>query len=503
MLEALQSAIPLIATLEVLIIMLIGIPIGLILGAIPGIGGMVGVGVLLPLTFGMDPVPAMVLLISIYKGAILGGSFSAILINTPGEASSAPTCFDGYPLSNKGFSKKAMQASIFSSAFADLFSDFVLIIGSFALAMVALQFGPSQIFWVIVFSLLMTGCLTGTHLWKGLLSIALGLFIGTIGLDPMIGSPRLGVVPILGRLEGLELVAVLLGVFALSEIFINAEVSKRKAPGHKLGEKKLTGPSITFSEIKESFKAFLIGTAYGSATGILPGIGTSAAAFLSYALARQAYGGKTKTAKFGEGALPGVVASEAGNNAVSGANLIPLLTLGIPGSAIAALLLGALMLQGITPGPMIFIEHGPVVYAIFLLMIISNLLNVIYGHLLIKPITRLLKGNPSIIYPVVLLVCFTGVYSLNHRLLDLGVMLAMGILAYLLRKGGVPIAPMVIAFILTTLLERNFRLSLTLSRGDFGIFIDSPINQVVIGMCAIGLILVIIQHLRERKLSSE
>ncbi len=500
MLEAMMQAIPLIATIEVLIIMLVGIPMGLMLGAIPGVGGMIGVGVLLPLTFGMSPVPAMVLLIAIYKGALLGGSFSAILINTPGEAAAAATCFDGYPLSKKGYSKKALQASIFSSAFADLISDIVLIIGSFALALVAIRFGPSQIFWIIVFSLLMTGCLTGPNLWKGLLSIVLGLFLGTIGLDPLLGTPRFGVIPVLGRLEGLELVAVLLGAFALSEILLNVEKTKKGETAKQLEVRRSLGPSLSLSEIRESLKAFFIGTVYGTITGIIPGIGTSAAAFLSYALARQAYGGKSKGVKFGEGAIPGVVAPEAGNNAVSGANLIPLLTLGIPGSAIAALLLGALVLQGITPGPLIFINHGPVVYAIFILMIIANILNLIYGHLLIKPITKLLKGNPSIIFPVVVLISFTGVYSINNRLIDLGVLIAVGILSYFLRKGGVPVAPMVIAFILTKMLERNFRLSLSLSGGEFSIFTASPINQVLIGLCVIGLALVIVQRFKEKKL---
>jgi len=498
---ALQSAFSLLANLEVLVIMMIGIPIGITLGAIPGIGGMIGVGVLLPLTFGMDPVPAIVLLVSIYKGAILGGAFSAILINTPGEAASAATCFDGHPLANKGQSRRALQAAIFGSAFADLISDIVLIVGAFALASVAIKFGPSQKFWIVVFSLLMTGSLTGTNAWKGLLSISIGLFIGAIGLDPLQGTPRLGIiVPQIGRIEGLELVAVLLGAFALSEIFINVEKLRRNKINNVVNPgTQVVGPPLTWADVKESLKAFFIGTGYGTMTGMIPGIGTSAASFLSYALAKQWYGGKSKGVKFGEGALPGVVASEAGNNAVSGANLIPLLTLGIPGSAIAALLLGALMLQGITPGPMIFIDHGPIIYAIFILMILANFSNIFFGHILIKPLTRVLKGNPSIVFPIVLLICFTGVYSINNRLMDVGVMVVIGVFSYLLRKVGVPVAPMVIAFVLTRMLEQNFRLSLILSRGDFAIFYDSPINKVLIAICVIASILVFVQRARAKR----
>jgi len=194
-----------------------------------------------------------------------------------------------------------------------------------------------------------------------------------------------------------------------------------------------------------------------------------------------------------------VVASEAGNNAVSGANLIPLLTLGIPGSAIAALLLGALMLQGITPGPMIFIDHGPIIYAIFILMILANFSNIFFGHILIKPLTRVLKGNPSIVFPIVLLICFTGVYSINNRLMDVGVMVVIGVFSYLLRKVGVPVAPMVIAFVLTRMLEQNFRLSLILSRGDFAIFYASPINKVLIAICLVASILVFVQRARAKR----
>lgn len=501
MLEALQSAISLLANIEVLIIMLIGVPIGITLGAIPGIGGMVGVGVLLPLTFGMNPVPAIVLLISIYKGAILGGAFSAILINTPGEAASAATCFDGHALANQGQSRRALQGAIFASAFADLVSDIVLIVGAVALVSVAIKFGPSEKFWIVIFSLLMTGTLTGKNVWKGLLSIALGLFIGAIGLDPLQGTPRLGIIaPQIGRIEGLELVAVLLGAFALSEIFINVEKLRRnRGKPYVPSQAQLLGPSLTMADVKESLKAFFIGTGYGTMTGIIPGIGTSAAAFLSYALSKQSYGGKSKGVKFGEGALPGVVAAEAGNNAVSGANLIPLLTLGIPGSAIAALLLGALMLQGITPGPMIFVNHGPIMYAIFVLMILANLANILFGHLLIKPLTKILKGNPSIVFPIVLLICFTGVYSINNRLMDVGVMIVVGVIAYLLRKVHVPVAPMVIAFILTRMLEQNFRLSLILSRGDFGIFFASPINKFLVVLCIVASALIVVQRVRANR----
>lgn len=493
------SAATLVFTVETFLAMFAGITIGILLGAIPGLGAPIGMGVLLPFTFTMNPIPAIALLISIYKGSMLGGSFSAILINTPGTASAAATAMDGYPLSKKGQSKKAVQAAIFSSSAADLLSDIFLIVSSIALASFVLSFGSPEMFWILIFALFVTGSLAGSSIWRGLMSVGIGGIIGTVGLDPMSGTPRLDILPMMGRLEGLELVAVLLGAFAISELYTQMTESRKKPVDNYKDESvsKLYGPSLNLTDIKDSLKAFFVGSGVGTSVGVMPGLGSTAGAYLSYGLSKTLYRGKSKSGKFGEGAIPGVVAAESGNSAVSGANMLPLLTLGIPGSAAIALLLGALMMQGIAPGPGIFRDHGDVVFAVFFAMILANVANLIMGNLLLKPVIRVLKSDTRILFPSVMILCFAGVYALNLRMFDIGVMVAIGVLAYIMKQARIPIAPMIIAFILSTQIERTFRTSLSSSGGNFSVLLNSTISKVLIALSLI--VVIVLTYQRARK----
>lgn len=254
------------------------------------------------------------------------------------------------------------------------------------------------------------------------------------------------------------------------------------------------GPSITLLDIKDSLKAFTIGSGIGTIIGIIPGMGALAGSFLSYSTTKQVYNSKSKTGDFGKSALPGVVAAEAGNSAVSGANLLLLLTLGIPGSSVAARFLAALMLQGITPGPGIFEKHGPMLYALFVAFILANFLNIILANLIVKPSIKLLKSDLRVVFPIVAIISFVGVYSVNNRMLDLGVMVFFGALSFFMNKAKIPIGPMVISFILAPYIERNFRRALGTSLGDFSIFINSPINITLIIMCLILVIYVFISR---------
>jgi putative tricarboxylic transport membrane protein len=330
------------------------------------------------------------------------------------------------------------------------------------------------------------------------LSVAIGLLLGAVGLDTLSATPRLGIIPKLGMLEGIDLIAFLLGAFALPEIFINSLPRVRKESANIMKEATgFYGPHLTLAEVKDSLKAFFTGTTIGTIVGIIPGLGASAAAFLSYGINKQVYKGKSASGvKFGEGAVPGVVAAESANSAVSGANYLPLLTLGIPGSATAALILAALMLHGVTPGPGVFAKHGSVLYAFFVALLLGNFLNIFYANVLVKPLTWLLKRNPNIVYPVVLLLCFSGVYSINNRVMDLGIMVAIGFLAFLMKRGNIPIAPMVIGFILSRMVEQNFRLSLAVTKGNYSIFLSSPINKVMFVLCIIGLAAVVYQRVK-------
>lgn len=489
----------LVFTFEVLSLMALGILIGLCLGALPGLGSSIGIGVLLPITFGMDPVAAISMLVCIYKGVYLGGSISSILINTPGTAGAAAAALDGYPLSKRGQSRKALQAAIFSSGFADIFSDLVLIFGSVALIHFVLRFGPAEMLLVIVFALVMTGSLAGDCLWKGIFSLAVGLLLGTVGLDPIAAVPRFDIFPQLARLESLPVVAVLLGAFAFSEIFSRLIDEKDNEMNNVDIKANIGGPSLSFSEFKESLKAFFLGSFLGTLIGMIPGMGASAGAFISYGASAQVYNNNSSTGKFGEGAIPGVVAGESGNSAVSGANMLPLLTLGIPGSAAAALLLGGFMIQGIRPGPLLFQDHGEIVFAIFLALIIANIMNMLFGFLLIKPLTKILKFDQNIVFPAITLLSLGGVYSLNHRPLDMVIMVVVGFIAYVMRRGNIPIAPMVIAFVLSGQGETSFRRALGISGGDFSIFYQSTISKIIIILIIISFILVAIQRIKTKK----
>lgn len=505
MFENILEAASMAFSLNVLIAVVAGMTLGITLGAIPGLGSMIGIGVCLPLTFGMSPIVAIAFISAIYKGSLYGGSISAILINTPGTSAAAATCFDGYPLNKKGQSRKALQAALYASFAGNMFSNTVLVVGSIILARVAMKFGPPEMFWVIVFALVMTGSLAGKSVSKGMLALSLGLLFGCVGLDPIISVPRFDLVADIGKLERIDMVAFLLGAFALSEIFIRVEESREtgKKKVQNQDSVNIYGPSISLADIKESIKAWLAGSLFGTIVGIIPGMGATAGALISYGTANQLYGGKSKGIKFGEGAVPGVVAAESGNNAVDGSNLLPLFTLGVPGSAEAALLLAALLMHGISPGPTIFQDHGVVIYGCFIAFFMANIAMLVLGNLFIKPLSKVLKGDPNIVFPIVMIICFVGVFALNHRMTDIGIMIVIGVFAYLMRKVSIPIAPMVIAFVLAKQIELYFRQSLAMSRGNIGVLLSSNISIVIVLICVIGMGLVIYQRYKGPNTESE
>jgi len=341
-----------------------GTGLGVLLGAIPGLTGIMAIALIIPFTYHINPITALILLMGVSKGATYGGSISAILINTPGTPAASATALDGYPLARQGKSLKALKMALYASVLADTFSDLILIVVAGYLARMALKFGPPEYAMLIVFSLTIIGAVSGESVVKGMISAAAGLFIGTIGLDPVEGIPRFdfGIVELY---EGIPLLPMMIGLFALSEILRQSEekiVGKIKTVFLPVSEKPEDN-RVTGDEMKRCVKPIARASIIGTFLGAIPGIGPTVAAFLSYGETR-------RTAKdpssFGRGAIEGVAAAEAGNNAVCGANLIPLLTLGIPGDSTAAVLLGAFMIQGLAPGPLLFQKHGYIVYAFFL-----------------------------------------------------------------------------------------------------------------------------------------
>ena len=501
MLDNVVEALSLLFTVKSLFFMITGLVLGIVVGAIPGLGGSMAVGVLLPMTYTMSMLHALLLLTGIYKGCMVGGSFSAILINTPGDAPAAATLLDGFPMNQNGESRKALQAAIFGSSFGDFVSDILLVVGAVTLAPLVLKFGPSQIFWVGIFSLVVTGCLAGKSIWFGLVSIIIGLLLGCVGLDVLSATPRFGVIPKLGLLEGIDLIAFLIGAFAVSEVLFNILPSQRRENAKNLENVAgFYGPSLTRKEFFSSFKAMFTGSGIGCFIGAVPGLGATAAAFLSYGISKQLYGNKGISGKkFGEGAVEGVFACESANSAVSGCSFIPMLCLGIPGSATGALILAAFVLHGISPGPGIFNHHAPLIFAFFFALMLGAVLNIPLSFILAKPLTWLLKKNPSIVYPIVLLLCFAGTYSINQRVFDLGILCAVSLLAFGMKRVSIPLAPMVIAFILSNIIEQNFRMSMAITRGQFYIFWDSTINKVLIAMTVIAFITFVVQRLRGKE----
>jgi putative tricarboxylic transport membrane protein len=463
----------------------LGSIIGLFLGATPGLTAVVGMVLLIPFTFYMSPLAGISMLYAIHKSGNYGGSIPAILMNTPGSPAAACTQMDGYPLTQQGKQGKALKVAVTASALGDLLSDFVLIFGTVYIAHVVYAFGPVEMAGVLFFSLTLIGTITGASMLKGLFSTALGLLIGTIGLDPMQATPRFS----FGLMElekSLDVIPVLVGVFVVSEVLIQAE-------------KRLTGQDasciapqsgnpadsrLSAKEFKSILPATGISYLVGQVVGILPGLGGAVAPWIAYG---QVKNFSKEPEKFGEGALEGVAAAEASNNAVCGANLMPMLTLGVPGSTDAAIIMGAFLIHGLELGPRIFNEQAPLVYGLFAAGLMAIAIYFVIGFFLAEKIGCIITAFPRrIIYPIIMITCFIGAYAPNTSLFDVGLMIIFGLVGYLMRKFKVPVAPMIIAFLLAYKFETALRQALVMGNGPM-VFLQHPICVAFIIM-ALGTI---------------
>lgn len=493
MLENLSIAFGLFATIDNVIVLFVGVLVGCIVGAIPGMTATMGVALALPFTFYMNPVTGILLLLGVYKGGIYGGSIPAILIKTPGTPAAACTVLDGYPLAQKGQANKALHMALYSSCVADFISNIALIFFAGSIAAYALKFGPPEFFTLILFSLTIIAGVAGDSLSRGLVSAMLGLFLATIGLDLIYGTERL----IFGEPElmgGLKFIPVLIGLFAIPEI-IN-HYTHRHGAGDKI--KNLGNDGVTMVEWLRCLKSVVRGSFIGVMMGAIPGIGGAPSAFLSYSEAKRT----SKVAdNFGKGELEGIAASEAGNNGVAGATMIPLLALGVPGDVITAVILGAFMIHGLQPGPILFEQNITLVYAIFMGIMLSSIFLLIVGKLGIRVFARISDVPNSFLYPVVLVLCVFGTYAVGNTMFDILIMLIMGLVGYFMLRFRIPAAPFLIAFILGPLLEDSFRQALQLSRGDFSIFIRNPICWFFIGLTILSLGLIIRRNLKNPDLA--
>lgn len=505
MLESFVDALYLAFSPEVILYVAIGVFMGVTLGAIPGLSGDMAIAILLPIVFFLEPAAALGLLTGIYKGGMFGGSISAISFGVPGTPGSAATAIDGYQAKLKGYPNKALNTALYSSVIGDTTSDFVLIFLALPLAIVALTFGPVEFFALYAFSLLLISALTKGKVAKGVAMAALGILLAMIGRDPIGGSVRLtfGIPELSG---GLALIPVLVGIFAVSELIIQlskawmervhriVDDTKQQAQS-LLGDYDASKDKLTMAEFRATMKATWIGTTMGTLIGALPGAGSSLAAFISYGLAQRF---SRHPGEFGKGSLEGVAAAEAGNSATSGSTLIPLFAFGIPGSATAALFGAAFILMGMTPGPRLIYDHTEVIYALFLILIYANIINLALSHFLLPLYSKIAMIKSRILLPIVCVLAILGTFAAGNSVIDVWVLLFAGLLGVLLRVYNFPLAPLILGFIVAPGAERALRQSLLIGRGEWTHLLSSPI---AIGMYATAAIMIFTFTvvMRERK----
>ena len=469
---ALLSALHLLADPLTLALLVLGIVIGLVIGVLPGLGPPIAIALALPFTFYIDTVPSMVLLLGIYSAAIYGGSISAIAVGIPGTGAAIATVQDGHKMFQAGRGGEALGFSLCGSILGGLFSVICLALIAPALADLAVRFGPREYLAISVFGLIVVVRVAGKSLPKGLLVGALGIFLTTWGLDELNGTERY-TFGSYHLYEGLPLVPFLVGLFAMSEVLIGAERAARKI---EFSAASLTVKLPGLRQLAKLKDVILRSSIIGTVIGIIPGEGAAVGAFFAYSEAKR----RSRTPeRYGSGIAEGIVAPETANNATVGGALVPTLTLGVPGSPAAAVLLGALLIQGLTPGPKLFAEEPDLMYAIFIGLFLINILMMFIGLVAIRFAARLIMVPTAVIVPTVMLLSFVGIYSVSNSFFNVGVLLGAGILGYVVRKLGYSIAPLSIGFVLGPILENSLRQSLTIADGSVLEFFNTPIGLTI------------------------
>ncbi|MFT6303818.1 MAG: putative tricarboxylic transport membrane protein [Granulosicoccus sp.] len=469
-----------------LFFVLFGVVVGQFVGAVPGIGPVMAMAIAIPFTFGLDPLPAIAFLVGVNKGGLVGGAIPAVLMNTPGTPDAAATALDGYPLAKQGKPLKATKMALFSSVTGDTFSDIVLITVSAPLAILALRMGPIEIVALMIFAFSVLAGLVGDSLVKGVIAAALGLLCASVGTDPENYTPRL-IFGMWDLYDGLPLASVAIGTLAIAEFLRRmAESNGQTKPAMQImGTGDPNDSRVTWAEYWSCRYTMLRGATIGTILGALPGIGSTAAAFISYATAKAA---SKEPASFGKGNIQGIAAAESANSAVVGANLIPLLTLGIPGSVGAALIISAFMIHGLQPGPLLFQEQGRLVYGLFGAMLMANFINLWVGQLGLRLWVKIVSAPESIIFSAALLLCFVGVSMATSGLFGVGVMLVFAAIGYLLTSFGYSSIIFIIAFFLGPRFEISISQMLALTRGDLTQIIHSPVALALLGLSVFSLV---------------
>lgn len=488
--DALIIALNNVFTFHHLLFLVGGVAAGVILGAIPGLSATMGIALIIPFTLALDPVPSLLMMMGAYKGGIYGGSVAAILIKAPGTSAAAATVADGYALAKQGKGLKALKVSLLASVAGDTFSDIILILTAAQLARVALQFGPVEYTAIAVIALTIIGSASGSSLAKGIFAAAAGLGVALIGLDPTTGLPRLSfnVIEFYG---GIHLLPMLVGLLIMSELFTQMEQIKNVSTAHLPGPSSPADSMVTKDDLKLMARPIIGGSIIGTIIGIVPGLGPTLGAFLGY---DNAWRFARQPEKFGKGSIEGIAGAESGNNAVSGANLIPLLGLGIPGDIEAAILIGAFLIHGLTPGPMIFTEAPDVVYGLYIGLILANIALLAIGWSLIPVFVRAARIRVGLLLPTVFILSMVGAYSFQQSVFDVGVALVFAVIGYTMAKLAIPKTSFLIGFILAPLLEENFRRALQISDGSYGVFISSTLGNFLWGTALVSVVWIVLQR---------
>ena len=448
----------------------IGVFIGTLVGVLPGIGPVSAMSLLLPVTLSGTPEAGIIMMAGIYYGSMYGGSTTSILVNIPGEAASVVTCIDGHEMAKQGRAGPALGMAALASFAAGTFAVLALMLVAPSLARVAIAFGPPEYFSLMLLGLTILSFLSQGSMAKSLLMAAVGLVLGLIGMDQITAQPRL-TFDRLELLDGVGLVPIVMGLFGVAEILSNLEQElKRELIKANIGS---LWPSL--ADWAASKWAILRGTVLGFFLGILPGGGAVIASFASYAMEKKM---SRTPERFGKGAIEGVAGPEAANNAAAGGAFIPLMTLGIPPNVVMALLLGAFIIHGLQPGPLLMVQKPDLFWGIVASMYIGNVMLLVLNMPLIGMWVQVLKVPYSVLFPLILMFCIVGVFASGNAVFDVFVMVVFGVLGYLMRKFGYEPAPLVLAFVLGPMLENNLRKSLILSHGDFTIFVERPISAV-------------------------
>ncbi|MCW4150319.1 tripartite tricarboxylate transporter permease [Halomonas sp. 18H] len=462
--------------------------IGFIGGALPGISGVILVVILLPVTYGMDPTAAFMLLTAIYGSTVFSGLITAILYRAPGTPEAVMTAFDGYPMTQQGQAGKALGIGVLSSAIGGLVGTIALIIFTPMLASVALKFSSPEYFALAVLGLTVVASLGGRLIY-GLIGACLGLFIATIGFDPLTGTSRY-TFGSLELAEGVGLIPVIVGLFAISEVMKRTLGEETHQPLKKVSIKIFDMPILRKIGVTLSRSSLL-----GVVIGILPGIGASTAAMVSYS---EAVRWSKTPEQFGKGAPEGIAAPEAANNAAAMGALVPLFALGIPGSGTTAIILGAFIMHGLQPGPMFMLNSSDLVYAVFAGLFIVNFMILLFSKPFIALFTRLLNIPYSALGPIIVMCCIIGTYSVRNSMFDVWLMLGFGVLGFLLEKLKFPLVSIILGLVLGPIAESELRRTLAMSRGDFTIFFERPISATLIVISILLLAAAIVVPLRKR-----